>query len=150
MLSRLLWAGTFAAAAGACAPMPTGASAERTCHVQALDAVFSSPLAFDGKRFCGRALAYPEGNSVKLFPIGHDLSERYDLVAIPGAEVETALARANRGGPFEIYLEGRIRPHRACFRRPVQPDGTQACLPFRRPINIDVESYRILELPGFV
>lgn len=147
MERRCLHALFGATAVAACAPAASLHALQGRCDVRSLELVFADPLAYEGQRFCGTALAFPEGISVKLFPAGHDLSERNDLVAFPGAEIEAALLRRNPRGPFEIYLEGRIRPLRRCFRRPRLPDGTPACVPFMRPIDIEVEQHRVLASP---
>src|SRR4028118_2306669 len=139
----LLLLSTIAGSAG-CAPAREGIEPRVRCDVRSLEQVFSDPLAYDGQRFCGAAIAFAEGRSLKLFPVGHDLVERNDIVAFPGERIETALRRGNPTRPFEIYVEGRIRPMRDCFLRPVQADGTWTCVPFRRPIDIEVEHYRIV------
>jgi hypothetical protein len=147
MTNPILLAAVVAGTAvtGACATVSQRASSQgQRCDARSLQEVFSNALAFDGLRFCGSAIAFPEGISVKLFPPGFDLSERNDLVAIPGEDVEEALIRTGRTGPFEVYIEGRIRPHRGCFVRPALANGTTGCFPFRRPINIEVENYRVL------
>lgn len=117
----------------------------RTCPITTVTALFASPREADGVRFCGLTRAVHEGRVVKLFPAEAPLpNERRDLVLLPNLQLQDLLSdRIAEGEEQIIYIEGVISVDEACFS-----DPETMCLPYRRPIEIRVSSFRLLTNEG--
>lgn len=132
----------FAALAG-CAHASSRAGRNSGCEVTSLADVFREPLRYVGKRFCGEALAVPEGRVLKIFPPSQEIpAERNDTVMFLDGATADALDPPDRQ-PFGLYIEGVIEVMEECFQPPSSEMET-ACTPFRHPINITASAYRRL------
>lgn len=117
--------------------MPT---TEDRCEITSATQAFEAPLAVNGKRFCGLVLAVHQGRNLELYSPDMPLPEdRYDLVIVPTTDTSEGIIRQiPDGGTARLYVEGSLEVDPACF------DGSgTACLPYRRPIEIDISDYRI-------
>jgi hypothetical protein len=135
----------FAVLAG-CAHAGGQAETASRCNVTSLGDVFREPPGYFGERFCGEALAVPEGRVLKIFPPSPDIpTERNDVVMFLDGRTADALDAPDRQ-PFRLYMEGVIGGMGECFQSPSSGMET-VCTPFRHPISITVSSYRLLGRP---
>lgn len=129
-----------------CAHPSAQSARHHRCEVTSLNEVFRDPPRYFGVRFCGEALAVPEGRVLKLFPPSADIpAERNDTVMFLDGRTADALDPADRQ-PFRLYMEGVIGGVRECYQSPSSRRVT-VCTPFRHPINISVSTYRRLGHP---
>lgn len=122
-----------------CAPI--GHESSSRCDVTSLQDVFRDPPRYFGKRFCGMALAVPEGRVLKIFPPSEAIpEERNDVVMFLDVATADALNPRNRL-PFRFYMEGVIGGMEECFESSTS-EMQSICTPFRHPLDIRVSRYR--------
>jgi hypothetical protein len=110
------------------------------CQVTDLNAVFSDPMSFNGKRFCGDVVGVPQRTGITFFPSAYEYSSRfYDTAMFLDDRNLSDRLRLSQTAPFRIHLEGIIRPAEDCFSREAL-EGAAFCTPTRRPITLRVTS----------
>lgn len=138
-MTRYLVMGLFLAGStpfAGCASLATAAAADRRCDVTDLGELFRNPLRYEGKRFCGRAIAYRHSRTIEVFPEGEPPNDRFDTALFlsrrADSQVRERLGRAER---IPIYVEGKVRLQKPCYS--VHPQG-DTCIPYKRPIDLRV------------
>jgi hypothetical protein len=118
------------------------------CDVISPADVFRNPQQFFGKRFCGEALAVPNGLSLKIFPPSRVVpQERNNVVMFLDEITANALEPIGRR-PFRLYLEGVVSGMGECFQPIPAGYSDWTCTPYRYPLDIQVSRFRRLRGSG--
>jgi hypothetical protein len=109
------------------------------CDESSLQTVFSDPLSFLDKTFCGDVRVIRESRAIKMFPKELPLpDQRTDILLLPDREHAKKIENYLREGETTIfYIEGVIGGDKECFANP-----EIACLPYSRPLTIEVSTLR--------
>lgn len=149
MKSSIIVVLTFVTLAGCEAnSSPLEVRARPQCDVTSLAEVFRNPPHFFGKRFCGEALAVPDGLALKIFPPSRTIpQERNNVVMFLDETTANALEPIGRR-PFRLYLEGVVSGMEECFQ-PIPPGYSDwTCTPYRYPLDIQVSRFRRMRWDG--
>ena len=134
-----------------CAPAQSevNSSSANTCDVADLEEVFRDPMRYAGMHFCGEVAAYPEGLTIKMFPLGYRSPDNQNhTVLLAESDSEELLRLDNPSQPFRVYLRGRLEPMEECFETPLPPN--HMCVPYARPIFIYVSEARRVSAIGLL
>jgi hypothetical protein len=119
------------------------------CNVADLAEVFANPLSSANKVFCGRVYLFRATNgSIRFYADSTQAQVApYDLVLLPLSRPPSL--RAVKGSSF-VYVIGRLEVEVGCFTGspPGKPDIKESCVPFKRPIYIEVFSTSFDQEPG--
>ena len=127
---------TGGAAFGGCAYSGAASATDRRCDVTELAELFRDPVRYEGQRFCGRANAYRHSRVIEVFPEGQLPKDRFDTALFLNRSADTKVReRLGSAGMISIYVEGKIRLQKPCYR--VHPEG-DTCIPNKRPIDLRV------------
>lgn len=130
-----------------CARTPTTSLYSAGCDVTKAQEVFSDPVRYFGKRFCGQMVALVEDRQIWLLPLTPSDAARPNLdLALDGdssRRLEVSLAGKSKA---IIYIEGRIDGLRKCFEEPAITDARFRCVPFDRPAQFEASVVEIIEL----
>jgi len=96
----------------------------KECAVSKLEQVFLQPIKYDGRMFCGVAVAVIHRRVVAFYPTLPLEEEEYSTVVLPELK-ETSLYNAKTGEKF--FITGIIKVDKKCF-------NGYTCSPFLKPI----------------
>jgi hypothetical protein len=129
--------GLFALAAGGCVGTTTTPSTRLSangCEVSDLAEVFTAPLKYDGKWFCG-AVVFISDPIFGFYPQSPTSQEdRYGTVLLPKSSRSQA-AELVRLGSGRLFVKGRLRVERRCVNKKA------ICTPISRPIDLEEFSF---------
>lgn len=126
-------------------------SGSKECQFDDLDLLFSKPESFVNQRFCGDLTLEAVSHVYEAYPVGwrdEYLSQRLDIhVTVNIGKLAFASEIATRHGLGDIenlYVEALVTPVIECLEAKAQFPEEVSCVPYERPITLNVQSFRAL------
>ena len=123
-------------ASAGCANLDAKPVDHARCNVTDLAELFRNPPLYEGKRFCGTAVAYRHSRVLEIFPEGEPPKDRFDTAMFLSRRADIKVReRLQSAESILIYIEGAVRLQKPCYRE--HPEG-DTCVPYKRPIDLQV------------